>query len=271
MKKIFISIFSTLFLVTSCVDMNQTPSYIITDEQMLSSEDGMQVYLARLYSLMPWEDFKYMAQWGFNYSSWLGALGIEGTGEAVNRDGISCAFTNEDNPWWDKCYTLVREANFLLENLPAYKDNYLEERYNDFLGQAYFARAFAYYQMARRYGGVPLLLHVSNDADLPRSSEEDTWNQVLADFDSAAELLAEDSYQRGQVNRYAALAFKAEAMLYAGSITASCPYTALAASVVSAADAEGAAQLLDVLQDLEPQSGGDILATLVEELAKLSS
>ncbi len=218
MKKIFISIFSTLFLVTSCVDMNQTPSYIITDEQMLSSEDGMQVYLARLYSLMPWEDFKYMAQWGFNYSSWLGALGIEGTGEAVNRDGISCAFTNEDNPWWDKCYTLVREANFLLENLPAYKDNYLEERYNDFLGQAYFARAFAYYQMARRYGGVPLLLHVSNDADLPRSSEEDTWNQVLADFDSAAELLAEDSYQRGQVNRYAALAFKAEAMLYAGSI-----------------------------------------------------
>lgn len=60
-------------------------------------------------------------------------------------------------------------------------------------------------------------------------------------------------------------------MLYAGSITASCPYTALAASVVSAADAEGAAQLLDVLQDLEPQSGGDILAKLVEELAKLSS
>ena len=205
-------------MFTSCVDMNQTPSYIIKDEQLFSSEGGMDVYLARLYSLMPWEDFKYMAQWGFNYSSWLGALGIEGTGEAVNRDGISCAFTNEDNPWWDKCYTLVREANYLLENLPSYKENFLEDRYNDYLGQAYFARAFAYYQMARRYGGVPILLEVSNDADLPRSSEEDTWNQVLADFDSAAGLLAKTSYSRGQVNKYAALAFKAEAMLYAGSI-----------------------------------------------------
>ena len=72
--------------------------------------------------------------------------------------------------------------------------------------------------MARRYGGVPILLEVSNDADLPRSSEEDTWNQVLADFDCAAGLLAKTSYSRGQVNKYAALAFKAEAMLYAGSI-----------------------------------------------------
>lgn len=192
----------------------------------MSSDAGLSIYMSRLYSQMPWEDFKYMAQWGLpRRSSWLGCFGVEGTGEAVNRDGLTTPFRGEDDPWWGAAYTLIRDANKLIEGLPAYRDNYANEAvYNDYIGQAYFVRAYSYYQMARRYGGVPLVTEVieypatSDKLERYRASEEDTWNQILADFDMAAELMMPESKLRGYANKYVALAFKAEAMLYAGSV-----------------------------------------------------
>jgi hypothetical protein len=192
----------------------------------MSSDAGLSIYMSRLYSQMPWEDFKYMAQWGLpRRSSWLGCFGVEGTGEAVNRDGLTTPFRGEDDPWWGSAYTLIRDANKLIEGLPAYRDNYANEAvYNDYIGQAYFVRAYSYYQMARRYGGVPLVTEVieypatSDKLERYRASEEDTWNQILADFDMAAELMMPKSKLRGYANKYVALAFKAEAMLYAGSV-----------------------------------------------------
>ena len=192
----------------------------------MSSDAGLSIYMSRLYSQMPWEDFKYMAQWGLpRRRSWLGCFGVEGTGEAVNRDGLTTPFRGEDDPWWGDAYTLIRDANKLIEGLPAYRDNYANEAvYNDYIGQAYFVRAYSYYQMARRYGGVPLVTEVieypatSDKLERYRASEEDTWNQILADFDMAAELMMPESKLRGYANKYVALAFKAEAMLYAGSV-----------------------------------------------------
>lgn len=213
-----------LLAAVSCVDMDRTPKNIWTDDDLLTTNAGVKVYLARLYAQMPWEDFKYMAQWGFNRSSWLGALGIEGTGEAINRDGISTSFTGEDTAWWGNSFTLIREANHLIETMPEYAGNFAELEVNNYIGQAYFVRAYSFYQMARRYGGVPLTLkeaQYNGDAEqfeIPRSTEEETWDQILADFDMAAELLSAQSTIAGTANRYVALAFKAEAMLYAGSV-----------------------------------------------------
>ena len=226
MKKSILYVLAGLFFLMSCQDMYLPPKNTLTDEDLMSSEAGLSIYMSRLYSQMPWEDFKYMAQWGLpRRSSWLGCLGVEGTGEAVNRDGVCTSFRGEDDPWWGSAYSLIRDANKLIEGLPAFKENYSNEAvYNDYIGQAYFVRAYSYYQMARRYGGVPLVTEViqypasSDKLEKYRASEEDTWNQVLADFDMAAELMQPTSALRGYANRYVALAFKAEAMLYAGSV-----------------------------------------------------
>ena len=226
MKKSILYVLAGLLFLASCQDMYLPPKNTLTDEDLMSSEAGLSIYMARMYSQMPWEDFEYMAQWGLpRRSSWLGCLGVEGTGEAVNRDGVTTAFRGEDDPWWSSSYSLIRDANKLIEGLPAYKDNYSNEAvYNDYVGQAYFVRAYSYYQMARRYGGVPLVTEViqypasSDKLERYRSSEEDTWNQILADFDTAAELMQPESTLRGYANKYVALAFKAEAMLYAGSV-----------------------------------------------------
>lgn len=195
----------------------------MTSESLLSNESGMDIYMARLYSNMPWEDFKYLSQWGLNFNGWLNSIGIDGTGEAMNRDGICRAFTGEDNAYWGKAFELVRDANYLIENLPKYQGSYAEITYNHYLGEAYYVRATVFYAMARRFGGIPLVTKViqypgDGNLEVPRASEEETWNQVVADYDKAIELMMPGSPKSGYSNKYVALAFKSEAMLYAGSV-----------------------------------------------------
>ena len=85
-----------------------------------------------MYSNMPsrisniWQD-------GIQFSSWLGAMGIEGTGEAVGRDDICKTFTGEDTQYWGKSFPLLRDANFLIENLPKYADNFAGNVYNHYI------------------------------------------------------------------------------------------------------------------------------------------
>lgn len=230
MKKIFMLALLGMLFITSCNDLDISPKNIVTDEDLMTNESGMEIYLARMYSYMPFEEFKYMPQWGLRFNSWLGAMGISGTGEALNRDGICSAFTGEDTPYWNdegakaQPFKLLRDANYLLETLPKYREAFTEKRYNHYLGEAYFVRATVFYAMARRFGGVPLVTKVipypaeSSELEVPRSTEEETWDQILADFDKAAELLETTSPRTGYSNKYVALAFKSEAMLYAGSV-----------------------------------------------------
>ena len=223
MRHKLISAMLCMTLATSCVDMDIAPKNIVTSESLLSNESGMDIYMARLYSNMPWEDFKYLSQRGMNFNGWLSAMGIDGTGEAMNRDGICCAFTGEENAYWGKAFELLRDANFLLENLPKYQSSYAEITYNHYLGEAYYVRATVFYAMARRFGGIPLVTKViqypgDGNLEVPRASEEETWDQVLADYDKAIELMMPSSPKSGYSNKYVALAFKSEAMLYAGSV-----------------------------------------------------
>ncbi len=224
MKKIFILPLIGLLLLSACNDLDVKPKNIVSDDDLLTNEAGMDIYMARMYSQMPFEDFKYMPQWGLNYNSWLGAMGIDGTGEALNRDGICTAFTNEDTPYWGQAFTLLRDADHLLETLPKYKSSFKEQTYNHYLGEAYFVRATVFYAMAKRFGGVPLVTEEIKYTDntsameVPRSSEKETWDQVLADYDKAVELLQVKSPKTGYANKYVALSFKSEAMLYAGSV-----------------------------------------------------
>lgn len=222
MKRIFTILLSSLVLWSCSMDL--TPKNIVSDDDLMGSTKGMSIYMTRLYSYMPFEDFKYMAAWGFQFNGWLGTLGIDGCGEAMNRDDVFRTFRSEETPFWSQAFYLIHDANHLIETLPSYKSNFTEAEYNFFLGQGFFVRAYTFYQMARRFGGIPLVTstieypNTSDKLEVPRSSEEETWDQICKDFDTAISLLPTTAVLSGLADKYAALAFKAEAMLYAGSV-----------------------------------------------------
>lgn len=202
------------------------PMNVVQDKDLFSDASGMTVYLSRMYSQMPFEDFKYSPARQF-FDDWLVTPGAN-SGESIGRDA-GTAMTSEgwsrNGAYWTRAFNLLRDANRLLETLPTYKANFTTADYNHFIGEAYFARAMVFYAMTKRYGGVPLVKTVlkypetpAAELEVPRSTEEESWNQVLADFDLAIANLQSTSPKRGYANKYVALSFKSEAMLFAGSV-----------------------------------------------------
>lgn len=143
---------------------------------------------------------------------------------------------------WANYYAGIRKANLFLENIDRVpllrRDNQegvdpvrlaVRERMK---GEARFLRAYFYFELVKRYGGVPLVLHslsLEDDLDVPRSSIDDCIEQIVLDCDAAVERLPrvygasgstvelDDIGQAGRATQGSALALKARALLYYAS------------------------------------------------------
>lgn len=92
-----------------------------------------------------------------------------------------------------------------------------------FKGQALFWRAYRYFDLVRLYGGVPLVLSplpvvgpaAKQAALLPRNSTTQTFNQIVADLDSAINLLPGNwpAVDYGRITKGAAQAFLGRVLL----------------------------------------------------------
>lgn len=209
--------------LTSCVDMDIPPMNILGDKDIFGSTEGVTSYMARLYSTLPVEDFRYShANMFFSGGSNFAQPSCL-TGEAISRDTHGAEI--EKANYWDAAYALIRETNYFIETLPEYANLYSTAEVESLLGEAHFIRAYTYIALAKRYGGVPIVNTVVDypatvgipQTQLFRNSEEATWDFISSDLDYAITYLAAKS-AKGRANKYAAAALKSRAMVYAGSI-----------------------------------------------------
>jgi hypothetical protein len=117
---------------------------------------------------------------------------------------------------WNQ-FSNIRSVNLILQNVP--KSPLTESQKNTFLGEAHFLRASIYSNLVFRFGGVQLVkrvLTVDDNFNIPRSSIKETYDFVLADLDSAANLLPA-SNERGRATKAAAYALKMRVALQAGA------------------------------------------------------
>ncbi|SIN99902.1 RagB/SusD family nutrient uptake outer membrane protein [Algoriphagus halophilus] len=141
---------------------------------------------------------------------------------------ITEARTNSaDDGWvnntifWGNMYSYIRRANIAIEELsePQFaNDGGIVDR---LLGEAKFMRAYYYQQLARYYGGVPIVDRPyglgEETYEAPRNTWEETINFIVSDLDDAASLLAGKSMAAGRASELAALALKSRVLLYAAS------------------------------------------------------
>ncbi len=226
-NKIFIVLLAVLAVISSCQKLNIKPVNLLTDDQIFSSESGVNVYMAQVYRKLPIEDFTYRPtgrdnQPGFNlHHEW----------EHFWHSGAACG--EMAGPWggmdigggfgyWP--YADIRAVNYFIETLPKYAANFTKDKIDQFTGEAYFLRAYYYFALAKRYGGVPIVETVQKypeqsieELQVHRNTEEETWNFIGKDLDQAIALLSGTSAPE-RANKYVAAALKSRAMLYAGSI-----------------------------------------------------
>src|SRR5690606_35128642 len=123
-------------------------------------------------------------------------------------------------PGWDDHYKNIQKANKFLSNIGRVVEAAsetdragLQARGVVMRGEALFLRAFAYTELTRVYGGVPLL-DTESDIDqdfgaILRASFEETVNFIVKDCDEAASLLlTKAEMQMGKATKAAALALK---------------------------------------------------------------
>lgn len=139
---------------------------------------------------------------------------VEGSlnGEETLRAG---RWTNE---WAD-----IRSINIFFDSYKAVKDPI--EAYGHFLGEAYFFKAWFYFDLLKKYGDVPwysTALYPNMDDELlrPRDPRTLVADSILASLDKAVFYLDKRNEVPGgnnRVNKEAALAFKTRVALYEGS------------------------------------------------------
>ncbi|SDT32178.1 Starch-binding associating with outer membrane [Mucilaginibacter mallensis] len=222
----------TLFVcLTACRKLDIPPKNIIQDPDVFSTPAGIQAYMARLYSELPIEDFRYSPQRGLNFF-WIISPTPATTGEALSRDQTSSMQENFGGWNWDiwgGSYTTIRDCDYFIQTLPSYASNFSTAQVNAWLGEAYFVRGMTYFGLVKRFGGVPLVNKTLNytvgtstdELQIPRSSEQAVWDQVASDFDFAIANLPAvntDEADGSRANKYVAAAFESRAMLYAGTI-----------------------------------------------------
>jgi len=211
-------------LLSACNKLNVPPLNIIKDQDIFNSVNGITAYMARMYSQLPIEDFKYSADHGFNNWNYIKNINTY-SGEGVNKNVT--VLTNGNTGYWADAYTLIREANYFIQTLPKYSADYNnnQTQLNQWIGEARFIRAFTYFALVKRYGGVPIIDSVQyypgeslNELQVSRNSEEEVYDYIAQDCDSAIKYMNATSEQKGRANKYVAAALKSTAMLFAGSI-----------------------------------------------------
>ncbi len=217
--------------MSACRKLNIPPKNIIQDPDVFGTNGGIQAYMARLYSELPIEDFRYSPARGLNFF-WIISPTPATTGEALSRDQTSSMQENFGGWSWDiwgGSYTVIHDCDYFIQTLPQYAANFSTAQINQWLGEAYFIRGMTYFGLVKRFGGVPIVNKVLNytpgsditDLKVPRSSEQAVWDQVASDFDFAIANLPAVNTDYGdgsRANKYVAAAFESRAMLYAGSI-----------------------------------------------------
>lgn len=127
-----------------------------------------------------------------------------------------------DMQWfsWSQLYPFIRSANIAIQRLTANEAGFDEAFVKQLLGEAYFMRGYFYTQLMRQFGGVVLLtepLTLESKAENPRSSFEETINQIISDLDQAIVLLEDAPPSKARAHKITALAMKSRVLTHAAS------------------------------------------------------
>lgn len=162
--------------------------------------------------------------YGSNYIalSYLSGGDIQWTGSQSAPAQIANRALTADNgnvaSSWGAIYRTILSANYIIDIIPQLTDPlFTQAKKDQFLGEAYFIRALAYFDLARAWGGVQLIVKPtyspSDQEGIRRSSLDETYTFVLADLDKAETLLPE-TVNRNRATRKTVWALKARYHLY---------------------------------------------------------
>ena len=203
-----------LFGLTGCIDLEKFPEGELSTVNALSSTAEMQKYLNQFYQSAVKTQPGNVAN----------ASGIA-FGDQLSDNMVNAGPTNRlaglvtlSNASRLSEYNNIRNINFMIENFGNNKEESPEKR--QAMGEAYYFRAWYYFQMVKNYGDVTWVNKVLDikEVNAPRDSRLLVVDSILHDLDLAILNLKETNTNASmRVHRDIARVFKAEVALFEGT------------------------------------------------------
>ena len=110
--------------------------------------------------------------------------------------GLNLQVVSPDNTYteWAHFYSMINRANNViafLRNIVKEDKNFTEPEMKALLGEPYLLRAFTYFNIAKWWKDVPLIVEpitsISQNPEVPKYTQEELLNQVEKDLTQALE------------------------------------------------------------------------------------
>jgi hypothetical protein len=226
---IIITTFLSLF-ATGCEVLDKEPLDIISDNIVWDDQSLVDSYLADLYFETDFMERRVpYDQTGVSFAM-IASMGGEGRSYGGHHQPyiastrpITASDLNSALDYWR--YENIRNCNYLIEKLTnesSLDQDFREQR----IAEARFLRAYMYFEMVIRFGGVPIIDYVqdinASESELfvSRDSEKEVYDFIISELEDLAQDLP-DSYSasdKGRPTKWAAYALISRAALYAASI-----------------------------------------------------
>lgn len=219
MKRKFIYILLaslTLGSVQSC-KIDELPETTVPDVGFWNTVADLRLAANYFYTTLPG-----LTQKEVNMDNWSTFAYPNDKGDPIS-DGSRVKPATSD----DYDYSNIFQANKLIEkSKEVLAKGGDPTQVNWYVGEAHFFRAWYYFEMFKRFGGVPLITKTmlvdDPDVYLPRASREEILQLIFDDLDYAIEALRtadeiNTAKEYGRVSKTAALAFKSRVALFEGT------------------------------------------------------
>ena len=212
---------------TNCQDvLDKQPLDIISDAVVWEDESLANAYLNDVYYRT---DFLNLTRHrGYNQGM-IAAMGGEARTYGAWQQPYRAAttiitetgFGSPDVEYWK--YSAIRDANYFIEQMETvstFDADFISQK----VAEARFLRAYMYFEMVKRYGGIPILTKAQpidtppEELFLARNSEKEVYDFIITEMDAIAAILPDSYADASRPTKWAAMALKSRAALYAASI-----------------------------------------------------
>lgn len=225
MKKIFY-ILTILILLASCNDvLDIQPTNMISEDAVKNDPVLVEAFLNKIYLNTEFQGGSNYAPDEAIYHVMSGEANVFAAWQQPFNAAIKIIDENGAHgqaEYWP--YGNIRSANEIIQILA--EATFDEAVVQQQIAEARWLRAFMYFHLVKRYGGVPLITEPQSidqpieELYVSRNTEKEIYDFIRTEMDELVGILPSEyeSSDYGRPTKWAAYALKSRAMLYAGSI-----------------------------------------------------
>ena len=211
-----------VMLVSCNAFLDLEPESNLSPAQYLTTEDNLAAYATDLYNMFPVHG---TTSWG----TWKNDSDTDNMAYANPSDAFAPGYWKVGQTGGSYEFTGIYRCNYFFDNV---LDNFEQGRITGttsgirhYIGEAYFFRAWQYYQKLQALGDFPIVTHLLADnlekltAESVRAPRNEVARFILSDLDKAIEYMSDTAPRggRNRLSRDCAHLMKSRVALYEGT------------------------------------------------------